>query len=157
MISEVASQSLRRSAPSRRARRKRRSRSAKGPMENSEQQAHAQLESIVAMIAALRMAIDDEQRDTAETRIQEDPLSVEVRADWHAVGAEQSRATEFRIELCTGGPAVRIIGDLNQYCEPENPRIECQDWFTPWRTLASVTDEQNNALLEYCRVFCFVI
>jgi hypothetical protein len=93
-------------------------------MENSEQQAHAQLESIVAMIAALRMAIDDEQRETAETRIQEDPLSVEVRADWHAVGAEQSSATEFRIELCTGGPAVRIIGDLDQYCEPENPRIE---------------------------------
>ena len=125
-------------------------------MENSEQQAHAQLESIVAMIAALRMAIDDEQRETAETRIQEDPLSVEVRADWHAVGAEQSSATEFKIELCTGGPAVRIIGDLDQYCEPENPRIEYQDWFTPWRTLASVNDEQNDALLEYCRVFCFV-
>ena len=125
-------------------------------MENSEQQAHAQLESIVAMIAALRMAIDDEQRETAETRIQEDPLSVEVRADWHAVDAEQSSATEFRIELCTGGPAVRIIGDLDQYCEPENPRIEYQDWFRPWRTLASVTDEQNDALLEYCRVFCFV-
>ena len=125
-------------------------------MENSEQQAHTQLESIVAMIAALRTAADDEQREAAETRIQEDPLSVEVRADWHTVGAEQSRVTEFRIELCTGGPAVRIIGDLDQYCEPENPRVEYQDWFTPWRTLASVTDEQNDALLEYCRVFCFV-
>ena len=82
-------------------------------MENSEQQAHTQLESIVAMIAALRTAAGDEQREAAETRIQEDPLSVEVRADWHAVGAEQSSATEFRIELCTGGPAVRIIGDLS--------------------------------------------
>ena len=124
-------------------------------MENSEQQAHAQLESIVAMIAALRMAIDDEQRETAETRIQEDPLSVEVRADWHAVGAEQSRATEFRIELCTGGPAVRIIGDLDQYCEPENPRVEYQDWFTPWARLSGVSDDETDALLDYCRQFHF--
>ena len=125
-------------------------------MDHAEQQANTQLESIVQMIAALRVAADDDQRDAAQIRIQEDPLSVEVRADWHAVGAEQSRATEFRIELCTGGPAVRIIGDLDQYCEPENPRVEYQDWFTPWRTLASVTDEQNDALLEYCRAFCFV-
>jgi hypothetical protein len=108
------------------------------------------------MIAALRMAIDDDQRDAAQTHIQEDPLSVEVRGDWYVVGAEQSSATEFRIELCTGGPAGRIIGDLDQYCEPENPRIEYQDWFTPWRTLASVTDEQNGALLEYWRAFCFI-
>ena len=129
---------------------------AKGPMENAERQAQAQLESIVAMVAAFRMAGHDGEREAAEATIRDDPLSVEVRADWHAVGAEQSRATEFRIELCTGGPAVRIIGDLDQYCEPENPRVEYQDWFTPWRILASVTDEQNDALLEYCRAFCFV-
>jgi hypothetical protein len=33
------------------------------------EQANTQLESIVQMIAALRVAADDEQRDAAETRI----------------------------------------------------------------------------------------
>jgi hypothetical protein len=123
--------------------------------ENAKQQALAQLESIVEMIGALRVASNDEEREAAQTRIEEDPLSVEVRGDWHAPGAVQARATEFKIELCTGGPAVRIVGELDQYCEPEKPRIEYQDWFTPWQTLRGVSEEEDDALLEYCRVFYF--
>jgi hypothetical protein len=57
-------------------------------MENAKQQALAQLESIVEMIAALRVASNDEEREAAQTRIEEDPLSVEVRGDWHAPGCE---------------------------------------------------------------------
>jgi hypothetical protein len=51
------------------------------------------------------------------------------------VGAKPS---EFMILLCTGGPAVRIRGELDRYSEPEKPRIEYQDWFTPWQTLPDV-------------------
>jgi hypothetical protein len=36
---------------------------------------------------------------------------------------EQARAQ-------TGGPAVRITGDLADYGEPETASIEYQDWFT---------------------------
>ena len=125
-------------------------------MENAEQQAQAQLESILAMVAALRTADNDDEREAAEGTIRDDPLSIEVRGEWRPLGTAEEGASEFKIELCTGGPAVRIVGELNSYCEPEEARIEYQDWFTPWQTLASVNDDQSDALLEYCRVFCFV-
>ena len=125
-------------------------------MENAERQAQAQLESIVAMVAALRMADNDDELEGAEATIRDDALSIEVRGDWHPLDTEYAEASEFKIELCTGGPAVRIVGQLNRHCEPEEAHIEYHDWFTPWRTLAGVTDEQNDALLEYCRAFCFV-
>ena len=124
-------------------------------MENAKQQALPQLESIVEMIAALRVASNDEEREAAQTRIEEDPLSVEVRGDWNAPGCEGAKPSEFMILLCTGGPAVRIRGELDRYSEPEKPRIEYQDWFTPWQTLSGLSDEENDALLEYCRVFYF--
>ncbi|MDR6858912.1 hypothetical protein J2W96_005244 [Variovorax guangxiensis] len=40
---------------------------------------------------------------------------------------------EFEILLCTGGPTVRIVGDLDHHGEPDRARIEYQDWFEPWR------------------------
>jgi hypothetical protein len=123
--------------------------------ENARQQALAQIESIVEMVAAARSASSDAERDAAEQRIHEDPLSVEVRTEWHSVGADHTTAAEFKIDLCTGGPAVRIIGDLNQYEEPETAGVQYQDWFTPWHTLHGLTEAENEALLEYCRQFYF--
>jgi len=123
--------------------------------EHAKQQALAQLGSIVAMIAALTAAGNDEEREAAQTRIEEDPLSVEVRGAWQPVGGEGAKPVEFMILLCTGGPAVRIRGELDRYSEPEKPRIEYQDWFTPWQNLSDVSDDQNDALFEYCRLFYF--
>ena len=90
--------------------------------------------------------------EEARERIQEDALSVEVRSDWHAPG-ESGEPTEFCILLCTGGPAVRIIGDLDRG-EPSRPRIEYQDWGTPW-TEYFPTSEQRAALESYCSCFYF--
>ena len=122
---------------------------------DAKQEAQTQLDSIVQMIAALRIARSDEEREAARTSIEEDPLSIEVRGDWHAPGGEGGKPSEFMILLCTGGPAVRIRGELDCHTEAENPRIEYQDWFMPWRELLGVTDEENDALLEYCRQFYF--
>lgn len=138
-------------------------------------QAVAQLESIKEMISALEgdpekshkpdcaqrlhtaaectCGKDDLTREEAEQRIQEDPLSIEVRSGWHTPGGESS-AEEFMILLCTGGPACRIIGSLGQGDEPENPRLEYQDWFTPWTPLP-LTSEDTEAVLAYCRCFYF--
>src|ERR1700719_4453369 len=124
-------------------------------MENAKQQAQAQLESVIEMTAELRAASNDEEREAEQIRIQEDPLSIEVRGDWHVPGSEGAKPSEFMILLCTGGPAVRIRGELDRYSEPEKPRIEYQDWFTPWRQLLGVTDEAHDALLDYCRQFYF--
>lgn len=112
----------------------------------------AQLESIVEMVAALNT--DDDKRDKAIQVIHEDPLSVQVREPWHDIGKNPA-PDEFMILLCTGGPAVRIVGDLDRCAEPENPRIEYQDWGAPWTELHSITEEQEKALLTYCQQFYF--
>lgn len=92
-------------------------------------------------------------QDEARERIQEDALSVEVRSDWHALG-ETSDPSEFCILLCTGGPAVRIVGELDQG-EPSRGRIEYQDWGTPWTELVSITREERAAIDAYCSCFYF--
>ena len=85
--------------------------------------------------------------------IQEDPLSVEVRSDWYTPGEGDNSPSEFCILLCTGGPAVRIIGDLDHTGEPARPRLQYQDWGTPWIELINGVD--RNALLTYCQQFYF--
>lgn len=91
-------------------------------------------------------------RDDASQRIDEDPLSVEVRSDWHSVGDDAEDA-EFCILLCTGGPAVRIIGELNN-SEPSSARLQFQDWGTGWEELILDSAERDD-VLTYCRHFCF--
>jgi hypothetical protein len=125
--------------------------------DRAEDQAAAQLESICEMMAALDAACnddDDKAREEAEQTIHEDPLSVQVREGWKNPGVVGT-PEEFEILLCTGGPAVRIIGDLNEHMEPDNPRLEYQDWFTPWVEYRIADEKKRNALLEYCRQFYF--
>jgi hypothetical protein len=91
--------------------------------------------------------------DDARQRIEEDPLSVEVRGDWHSIGDQSglNQATEFKILLCTGGPAVQIRGELENG-EPSRAWLEVQDWGTPW---TQYFDISQDALLAYARVFYF--
>jgi len=94
-----------------------------------------------------------ESEDEARERIMEDPLEITVRSDWQAMG-ETLKPAEFCILLCTGGPAVRIVGDLDRGEEPSRPRVEYQDWGTPW-TEYFPTPEQRDALQAYCACFYF--
>jgi len=94
---------------------------------------------------------DEEQ---ARQQIEEDPLSVQVRTDWHTPG-EHEEAAEYEILLCTGGPACRIIGDLDDYQQPDTAHIEYQDWFTPWVRYSNTTSEEDEALLTYAQQFYF--
>ena len=94
-----------------------------------------------------------EERDEARQAIEEDALSVEVRSAWHEIDGD-SDPGEYCILLCTGGPAVRIIGRLDQYSEPESARLQYQDWYTPWQELIlSSTDYAT--LLTYAQCFYF--
>jgi hypothetical protein len=71
--------------------------------------------------------------DTVKQAIDEAPLSIEVRGGWLPVGTyEPDRPTDYRILLCTGGPAVRITGWLDGSGNPETARLEYQDWFITW-------------------------
>lgn len=100
----------------------------------------------------IEAAGDCESADDARERIEQDALSVEVRSGWQSQG-ETLEPAEFCILLCTGGPAVRIVGDLDRG-EPSRPRIEYQDWGTPW-TEYFPPREQRDALESYCQCFYF--
>ena len=108
--------------------------------ERDKRQGQAQVDSIVEMVAGLN-SDDPHEYDEALTRIHEDPLSVEI-------------VHGFEILLCTGGPACRIVGTLDEYGEPETARVEYQDWFKPWTELPLDLDELE-AVLTYCRQFYF--
>jgi hypothetical protein len=94
----------------------------------------------------------DEYHDDDEAReaIYEDPLSVEVRSGWVTPGSEMT-PEYFQILLCTGGPAVRIMGELDQYGEPSRAWIEHQDSGTPWQEYHG--DHDTGALLTYAAMF----
>ena len=89
-----------------------------------------------------------ESREDAEQRIQEDALSVEFRSGWVSLG-EPLTAEHFCILLGTGGPAMRIVGDLENG-KPTSATLEVQNWGTPW-TYHSGHDD----LLTYARCFYF--
>lgn len=131
-------------------------------VDHAREQAKAQLKSIVEMVQALRSTAeaynsndgDYEPYEDALETIREDALSVEVRTDWHAVGAEDSAPTHYRILLCTGGPACQIIGELTEHLEPKTARIEYQDWGTPWTNYPLSSDEEA-IVLEYAQQFYY--
>ena len=121
-------------------------------------QAKAQFVSIKEMVENYRLAQesdDDNAQDKARQRIEEDALSVQVRSTWHRPGEEAETGGEFEILLCTGGPACRIIGELDEYNQPESATIQHQDWGTPWTDHRLESSEEDNILLDYCRVFYF--
>jgi len=94
---------------------------------------------------------DCEDEDDARERIMDDPLSLQVRSDWHAPGAEME-AEEFELLLATGGPAVRIIGTLGGFGEPETATLQVQNWFTPWTDYVGADED---VLLAYCHQFYY--
>jgi hypothetical protein len=132
---------------------------------SARRQGQAQFDSIVEMVDRLKVAEEQaidgpDETEAARRWIEEDALSVLVRSGWHMPGSEDDqKAEEYEILLCTGGPAVRIIGQLNEFGEPETARLEVQDWFQPWtamRPLVAKGDyDSESTLLAYARVFYF--
>ena len=110
-------------------------------------------EDAVELAELEEAAGDCEDEDEARRRIEEDSLSVEIRSDWETVGARLS-ASEFRILLCTGGPHVEIVGDLDRYGEPESARLFYQDWFEGKQEYVCDSDELAD-LIQYASVFYF--
>ena len=120
----------------------------------SEEQAATQMDSIREMVEALDTK-NETEREEAEQAIHEDALEISIREDWHAPG-ETSPDKEYLILLCTGGPAVRIIGDLNEHNEPSTSRLEHRDWGTSWTEYREAEMYSLRAvLLEYARQFYF--
>jgi hypothetical protein len=93
-----------------------------------------------------------ENYDDVIERIQEEPLSVHVRSGWYNPGENEVMPEEFEILLSTGGPALRMIGDLDEHLQPCNCRLEHQDWFKPW---TEYHDVDSDVLEKWANVFYF--
>jgi hypothetical protein len=74
-----------------------------------------------------RILLAEQIRD----HVREVPLSLLVRSDWHEPGGESTYA-QFELLLSTGGPAVRILGELDSYWEPYRPALQFCDWGLGW-------------------------
>jgi hypothetical protein len=118
--------------------------------------ARAWLENMREMLTALREAEesgDDRAAETARERIEESPLSIQIRDGWRAPGANSDGPEEYEILLTTGGPALRIVGDLDQ-SEPDTARLQYRDWGTPWTDYRAEPSAEDVAL-RFAQVFYF--
>ena len=99
----------------------------------------------------------DAFQDAVTEYAQEMPLTVLVRSGWHFPGEPEQQPTEFEILLSTGGPACRIIGELDRgsvaWQSGCRPVMQHQDWFKPWTE--SSYDIDTNALLWFCEQFYY--
>jgi hypothetical protein len=86
--------------------------------------------------------------EAIEESCREQALSVDVRSGWGTPGYLEPE--EFQILLSTGGPALRIIGDLEDL-SPTHPRLQHQDWGTPWTEYFG----DREALEWFCNLFYF--
>ncbi len=105
-----------------------------------------------AELAALESAAGEcADRESAEERLREDPLSVRIFGE--RVAGEWA-VDRVEILLTTGGPAVRIMVDVD--CEPCRAWLEVQDWGKPW-TQYLAGPGSGETILAYARVvgpFC---
>ena len=95
--------------------------------------AYSWYKTIVDQLGRLKVACEesDEAYEAVREEIQESPLSLAVRSNWSELGAPL-RPEQFCILLTTGGPGLRIVGQLGRFGCPESARMEYQDWGRPW-------------------------
>tara|TARA_R100000353_G_scaffold61639_1_gene48718 strand:- start:1 stop:402 length:402 start_codon:yes stop_codon:yes gene_type:complete len=96
---------------------------------------------------------DFESQDQLRESVLNSALSVEFRSGWYSSLDDELIPEEFKILLSWGGPALRIIGELDNY-GPVNPKLQYQDWGTPW-TDFEITEDQQDALNWFCNCFYF--
>ena len=96
---------------------------------------------------------DYNAQDQLRESILNSALSVEFRSGWYSSLDDELVPEEFKILLSWGGPALRVIGELDNY-GPVNPKLQFQDWGTPW-TDFKITEDQQNALNWFCNCFYF--
>tara|TARA_R100001086_G_scaffold130795_1_gene67806 strand:- start:195 stop:593 length:399 start_codon:yes stop_codon:yes gene_type:complete len=96
---------------------------------------------------------DYDAQDELRESILNSALSVEFRSGWYSSLDDELVPEEFKILLSWGGPALRIIGELDNY-GPVNPKLQFQDWGTPW-TDFEITEDQQDALNWFCNCFYF--
>ena len=96
---------------------------------------------------------DEEKLEEIRESVLNSALSVEFRSGWYSSPEDETKAEEFKILLTWGGPALRIIGEIEENFAV-NPKLQFQDWGTLW-TDFEITEEQQKALNWFCNCFYF--
>ena len=96
-----------------------------------------------------------EDQDAVYTRICEIPISVLVRGGWCTPADLRAEPVEYELLLGTGGPACRIVGELNCYGEAYTAEMEWQDRGTPWTPTRGLSEAEYAAILQFAQCFCF--
>ena len=109
------------------------------------EQAISQLDSIKEMMYDLKKAeeIGDETLvEDNKTVIQDSVLSA-------------APVKNYEILLSTGGPACRIIGELDCNNDPKTAELQYQDWGIPWTDYVTTNSPDAEALLDFACQFYF--
>lgn len=120
-------------------------------------EAHSFTATIVEMgreLLLARQANDTDRIEAAEQAIREHPLEVAVRSGW--VGkCDDMIPMEYMILVGTGGPAYRLIGELDGALSvPTSVTPQFQDWGTPWMDVGYTTEDEE-AMLAYASCFYY--
>jgi hypothetical protein len=91
-----------------------------------------------------------------EEEAREQVLSVEVRTGWHDPSDPPSQPEEGCLLLSTGGPALRLLVDLDGDTEPYQCRLQHQDWGTPWIDMP-LSEADDEALCWFASLFHFAV
>lgn len=101
-------------------------------MTNETNHARDNAQAWAQRIAEMVAALDPDAGGEADADIADAALSVDVRSGWYSPGERDPEPVEYQILLTTGGPSLRITGQLGGYGEPGTAHLEYQDWGTPW-------------------------
>lgn len=110
-------------------------------------QDHCEEEDLETLQELTEQAAGCESQDEALERLEENPLSIQFRSDWESNPSDLT-PSEFEILLCTGGPAVRVRGELDHNGYPSRAWVEYNYWGAPWKELGPY----QSTALEYAQL-----
>ena len=85
--------------------------------------------------------------------LREQPASIQVRSGWHD-SPSNFQPEEFKIQLSGGGPATRIIGELDNDGAIWSVKAQHQHWGIPWTDLF-LDDQQTIAVTWFASLFYY--
>lgn len=109
----------------------------------------------ITFLESLNVTSNEEEEEIEEIKesILNSALTVEFRSGW-STNFDELEIEEFKILLSWGGPALRVIGELDQYKQCENVKLQFQDWGTYW-TNYELTEKEEESLNWFCNCFYF--
>lgn len=96
---------------------------------------------------------DENRQGEIIDEMMERPLSVQIRSPWYTPSEKVPAPAEYEILLTTGGPALRVWGELDNYGGVSSAELQMQDWGVPWRAVwpceVAEMDEARAVLLWF--------